>query len=348
MTLTTTVYVLDEVDRDTAFVRCRALVGASDRHTFTDEPAAVQETPVGPAGEVRMLSNHLNQGLPAWIALWYRLLGPLRATAQSAAHGKDCNVPGAPDYDEDEQPCDGQHDPACWLEVTFDSDNRPDEQGNGPCTLHAGYLAELGAWLDRRGLRWAWQDGFTLQVHQGHDGIEAYPAHDRRAPGLLGPGRAVQPVDRPGAAAPTGTYRPPTPQSLFLSPKAARADAESVDDAVVAQVVAVLAEHHPAAVFDESDAVSRPGFLAAPGAPGQGQARVQHRTLFPSALSGVSFADAAEQELVFVEAYADLLRARGWEVRYQPTTRPNLLVSPPAEPRGGRELNDSRSRNASQ
>ncbi|GGX51581.1 hypothetical protein GCM10010341_86360 [Streptomyces noursei] len=117
---------------------------------------------------------------------------------------------------------------------------------------------------------------------------------------------------------------------------------ESIDD-VVAAVTAVLAEHHPAAVLDETGAVSRPGFLVAPGAPGQRRARVQHRTLFPSALSGVSFADAAAEEFVFVEVYADLLRAYGCEVRYRPTTRPNLLVSPPVEPRGGRDLSGSRS-----
>lgn len=103
------------------------------------------------------------------------------------------------------------------------------------------------------------------------------------------------------------------------------------DDVVVAKAVAVLAEHHPAAVLDDSGAVSRPGFLVGPGAPGQGRARVQHRTLFPSALSGLSFADAAAEEFVAVEAYADLLRACGWEVRYRPTTRPNLLLSPPAD-----------------
>ncbi|MEJ8654703.1 hypothetical protein WKI65_43395 [Streptomyces sp. MS1.AVA.3] len=107
---------------------------------------------------------------------------------------------------------------------------------------------------------------------------------------------------------------------------------ESIDDVVVARAVAVLAEHHPAAVFDPvNGGVSRPGFLVAPGAPGQGRARVQHRTLFPSALSGVSFADAAAEEFVLVDAYADLLRACGWEVQYRSTTRPNLLVSPPQE-----------------
>ncbi|MFI8932367.1 hypothetical protein ACIG3E_32470 [Streptomyces sp. NPDC053474] len=122
---------------------------------------------------------------------------------------------------------------------------------------------------------------------------------------------------------------------------------DPVDDVVVADAVAVLAEHHPAAVFSEAGAVVRPGFLVAPGAPGQGRARVQHRTLFPSALSGVSFDDAAAEEFVAVEAYADLLRAGGWEVRYRPTTRPNLLVllvSPPAEPRGDRDLSSSRPR----
>ncbi len=104
---------------------------------------------------------------------------------------------------------------------------------------------------------------------------------------------------------------------------------DPADDQVVRSAIAVLAEHHSAAAFDETGRVSRPGFLVAAGAPGQERVRVQHRTLFPSALSGLSFADAAAEEFVLVETYADLLRAHGWEVRYRSTTRPNLLASPP-------------------
>lgn len=105
---------------------------------------------------------------------------------------------------------------------------------------------------------------------------------------------------------------------------------ESIDE-VAAKAVAVLAERHPAAVFDRvGGGVSRPGFLVGPGVPGQGRARVQHRTLLPGALSGATPADASAEEFVAVEAYADLLREHGWEVRYRPTTRPNLLVSPPS------------------
>ncbi|WP_327359762.1 hypothetical protein [Streptomyces sp. NBC_01304] len=116
---------------------------------------------------------------------------------------------------------------------------------------------------------------------------------------------------------------------------------EPTDDEVVAQVVAVLSEHHPAAQLDVNGGVSRPGYLVAAGAPGRGQARVQHRTLFPGATSGVSFADAAAEEFVLVEAYADLLRAEGWAVRYRPTTRPNLLVSPPPGGHDGQDLSGS-------
>ncbi|WP_331750923.1 hypothetical protein OG215_36940 (plasmid) [Streptomyces globisporus] len=110
---------------------------------------------------------------------------------------------------------------------------------------------------------------------------------------------------------------------------------EATDEEVAARAGAVLAEKHAAAVFDETEKVARPGFLVAPGASGAGRARVQHRTLFPSdERSTLSFADAAAEEFLLVEAYADLLRAAGWEVQYRSATRPNLLVAPPTARRG--------------
>lgn len=110
---------------------------------------------------------------------------------------------------------------------------------------------------------------------------------------------------------------------------------EATDAEVTARASAVLAEKYAAAVFDETGKVARPGFLVAPGAPGAGRARVQHRTLFPSdERSELSFADAAAEEFVLVEAYADLLGAAGWEVQCRPATRPNLLVAPPTAHRG--------------
>ncbi|WP_331718756.1 hypothetical protein [Streptomyces sp. NBC_00212] len=105
------------------------------------------------------------------------------------------------------------------------------------------------------------------------------------------------------------------------------------DDAVTAAVRSLLLTRHPAARLDATGKVATAGFLCSPGAPGSAQARVSHRTQFPgSALTGLSFADAAAEEHVLVSAYADLLREHGWSVRELRTDRPRLLISSPPCP----------------
>jgi hypothetical protein len=33
--------------------------------------------------------------------------------------------------------------------------------------LHASLVAQLGGWLDERGVRWAWENEFTGEIHIG-------------------------------------------------------------------------------------------------------------------------------------------------------------------------------------
>ncbi|MEU6184012.1 hypothetical protein [Streptomyces coeruleorubidus] len=102
---------------------------------------------------------------------------------------------------------------------------------------------------------------------------------------------------------------------------------------MAAAVTALLLTRHPAATFDTTGAVATAGFLCTPGVPGSAQARVSHRSPFPSAANGLSFAAAAAEEYVLVAAYADLLAAHGWTVTDRTTNRPRLLVSASAAPR---------------
>ncbi|MGW0604146.1 hypothetical protein [Streptomyces sp. NPDC002640] len=104
-------------------------------------------------------------------------------------------------------------------------------------------------------------------------------------------------------------------------------------DPVTTAVTTLLLAHHPKAKFDATGAVVTAGFLCSPGAPGSAQARVSHRTPFPSSANGLSFEGVAAEEYVLVAAYADLLREHGWTVIDRTTNRPRLLVSkPPAVP----------------
>ncbi|WP_432156072.1 hypothetical protein [Streptomyces sp. bgisy153] len=58
--------------------------------------------------------------------------------------------------------------------------------------------------------------------------------------------------------------------------------------------------------------------------------RVGHRTPFPIAGNGHTFAGNAAEECVLVAVYADLLRAHDWTVSDPTTNRPRLLVSEPS------------------
>ncbi|MFB6840254.1 hypothetical protein [Streptomyces sp. NPDC056361] len=104
------------------------------------------------------------------------------------------------------------------------------------------------------------------------------------------------------------------------------------DEVMTSAARALLLTRHPAATFDATGKVATAGFLCSSGLPGAAQVRVSHRTVFPSVLNGLSFADAAAEEYVLVSAYADLLREHGWSVRELRGNRPHLLLSAPLCP----------------
>lgn len=164
MTLDTRIYILDQADPDEVFHFCRDLIGATDRHTFTDDESIWSD------GEL-LLSNDPGQGLPAWLMLHYRKDAPLRTPEQAAEHDEDCNLPGRDWYDPIDGPCDGTHAwrQAAWLTVSFDTAyGYQDERGYGCGDLHAELVAKLGQWLDAKGVRWEWMNEFTGEIHQGY------------------------------------------------------------------------------------------------------------------------------------------------------------------------------------
>jgi hypothetical protein len=172
MTLDTRFFVLDEVDQQEVFHFCRDLIGATDRHTFSDEQDSTWskgESFVEPTN-AWTISNNPGQGLPAWLMLHYRPGTPLRTAEQAAAHDEDCNLPAGDGYVEEWGPCDGKyHRRACWLTVSFDTAyGYKDDRGFGCGDLHAEYVAKLGQWLDSKGVRWEWENEFTGEIHTGY------------------------------------------------------------------------------------------------------------------------------------------------------------------------------------
>lgn len=154
MTLDTRVFVHDRVDYREAWIKCNQLIGATEGTKFTDEPVASD-----PAG-AWWIWNTPGQGLLALLDIRYRKDGPLRALPE--AHDEDCE-PG----------CTRDHRPACWLEASFDTPYGYRGPGGEGCgDLHARLVAELGQWLDGKGVTWSWRNEFTGDIHQGYDGLD--------------------------------------------------------------------------------------------------------------------------------------------------------------------------------
>lgn len=165
MTLSTNVYVLDEVSPHELFRFCQTLLTKWDepdhrpwnRQKCSDKPThTVWEMP-----GTWNICNELGQGLPAILDIKYRPGGPLRA--EQAGHDEDCS-----------EECSGKyHDRACWLDIDFDTAYSARFSGGMGCgDLHAALVAEVGQWLDARGVRWEWRNEFTGDVHGGDDRYE--------------------------------------------------------------------------------------------------------------------------------------------------------------------------------
>jgi hypothetical protein len=144
MTLNTRVYIADRIDYREVFAKCDRLIGADEGVKFTDEPGSIWNNP--------------GQGLCALLDVTHGNGSPLRAEPEP------CDEYCEPD-------CDGIHQPACWLDVSFDTGYSYSGPEGGCGDLHARLVAELGRWLDGRGIRWSWQNEFTGEIHQGYEGL---------------------------------------------------------------------------------------------------------------------------------------------------------------------------------
>lgn len=177
MTLSTDVYVLDQVDPHEVFAECQRLLSLYDEHhrapaqqTHEDRQDCTwrggQRTTE--ASSPWTISNEPCQNLPAWLFVHYRPGAPLRTAEQSAEHDEEiCTLPGCGWWTEGEsEACDGKwHPPACWLSVDFDTAYGYKHNGMGCGDLHAVLVAELGKWLDARSVRWSWKNEYTGEVH---------------------------------------------------------------------------------------------------------------------------------------------------------------------------------------
>lgn len=149
MTLDTRVIIQAPTNAREVFDFCRKLLGA-DEHTAW-RPTAGWDNPGW--------HNDAGQGLPALLYLWYGPDGPLQETKYDDEGVVEIGV--------------GPHDPAGFIEVSFDTgySYRGGSNGEGCGDLHAALVDRLGSWLDERHLPWIWQNEFTCEWHSGRDGL---------------------------------------------------------------------------------------------------------------------------------------------------------------------------------
>lgn len=140
----------------------------------------------------KQIMNEPMQGLPAWLWIYYGIGGPM-----VHVHDKWCEVEVGPakwdktgeaqvtveQVAEHDAYVSGDPTQNGWaaIEVTFDTAYGYRGPGGETCSqLHANLIARLGAWLDRRGLPWKWQNEYTSEWFDGYDGLSEF-ASDRGA-----------------------------------------------------------------------------------------------------------------------------------------------------------------------
>ena len=107
----------------------------------------------------RRLSNLLGQGYNALLWIDYRRDAEL-------LHDGKC------DEDCAEIECEnGRQHPSHYVWVRFDTGYSYQDEHGGVANLHARYVAQVGRWLDERGIAWSWCNEFTGEVHQGTEGL---------------------------------------------------------------------------------------------------------------------------------------------------------------------------------
>lgn len=175
MTLSTDLYVLDEIDAHEVFMFCQRMLAKyddlgrlPDQQGWTDEQDGTWR-----AGERTVepdnpwtVSTDCGQGLPAWTFVHYRKNGPLTTAEQAEQCTDNCDT-----GDEDEPY--HHHPHACWLSIDWDTAYGARSNGMGCGDLHAAFIGEIGPWLDEKGIRWEWRNEFTGEVHGGEERYSA-------------------------------------------------------------------------------------------------------------------------------------------------------------------------------
>jgi hypothetical protein len=158
VTLNTSIVIGQATPVREVFDFCRELIKTPGGTPFTQ-----RDDSYSPG--MREIFNPGGIGLCAWLWINYGADGPMI---------------GAPDDPEDQEELDyiartPTKNGWAAIEVTFDTAyGYTSPEGEGCSQLHARLVAELGKWLDRKGLPWKWQNEYTCEWHDGFDGLAEF------------------------------------------------------------------------------------------------------------------------------------------------------------------------------
>lgn len=149
MTLSTDVYIHNEIDGNEVFTYCQGLVGSTP-------DTRIRETDV-------YIGNEMDQGLCALLSVDRKTGAAAQPEAETCDQSCDDDCSGT------------HHDPAYWVRVNFDTAyGYTGEKGENCTQLHADLIVQLGAWLDERKVSWSWRDEYTGTVYQRYEGLKEF------------------------------------------------------------------------------------------------------------------------------------------------------------------------------
>lgn len=189
MTLNTSIVIGKPHNVREVYNFCRSLLNTPEHVEVRTGPEPGDERHWR-AGQ-KWIANPGGIGLDAWLWIYYGADGPM-----THVHDKWCHAEVGPAKWDDE----GKHvvtqedvdrhaehianDPTenGWgaIEVTFDTAyGHKNDRGENCSQLHSRLVAELGKWLDTKGLPWKWQNEYTGEWFDGYHGLaEFVGAHE--------------------------------------------------------------------------------------------------------------------------------------------------------------------------
>lgn len=156
MTLSTHVAIGPGIPAREVFTYCRALLNTPDSVPIEEGPSDEHPGWSHRAGQ-RWLNHPCGVGLDAWLWLHYGPDGPM-------VH-HPCEECGDPEHDE-WVAGDPTENGQAAIDVDLDTAyGYRGPTGESCSALHARLVAQLGAWLDERGVTWWWKNEYTGEWH---------------------------------------------------------------------------------------------------------------------------------------------------------------------------------------